>query len=201
MKEELALNPEEHGWLTAAACCVVLLLAWLTYALTISSAIKALTWVRRQLHSVHGFMGLCLARSRSGVPACSIRNCETAQEEARERGSIHMRKEVMSSLGSLVPSFLVSTCCLGPTLYVLFGVSVGGLSIFTPLEPYRPVFMLAALGLLGYAFHHLYIRPPQFDCAEDGRSALKTSRVFFWIASLVFAVAALYPVVLPYFFS
>jgi len=37
-----------------------------------------------------------------------------------------IRKEVVSSLGSLVPSFLLSTCCLGPTLYVLFGVSVGG---------------------------------------------------------------------------
>ena len=112
-----------------------------------------------------------------------------------------MRKEVISSLGSLVPAFLVSTCCLGPTLYVLFGVSVGGLSIFTPLEPYRPAFMLAAVGLLGYAFHHLYIRPPQFDCVEDGRSALRASRVVFWIASLVFVVAALYPVVLPHFFS
>jgi mercuric ion transport protein len=111
-----------------------------------------------------------------------------------------MRKEVMSSLGSLVPSFLLSTCCLGPTLYVLFGVSVGGLSIFTPLEPYRPVFMLVALGLLGYAFHHLYIRPPQFDCVEEGGSALRTSRALFWVASLVFVVAAFYPVVFPYFF-
>jgi len=219
MKEELALKPEEPGWLTAAGCCVVLLVAWLTFALTTSSAIpKALIWVRRQLHSVRGFMGLFLARSSLGVSACSITNRETvsdvrkepqrvtlsapsAQEGERERGSVRMRKEVMSSLGSLVPSVLVSTCCLGPTLYVLFGVSVGGLSIFTPLEPYRPAFMLAALGLLGYAFHHLYIRPPQFDCVEDGRSALRTSRVVFWIASLVFVVAALYPVVLPYFFS
>ena len=112
-----------------------------------------------------------------------------------------MRKEVASSLGSLVPSFLLSTCCLGPTLYVLFGTSVGGLSIFTPLEPYRPLFMLAAAGLLGYAFYHLYLRPPQFACVEDGHSALRTSRVLFWIASLVFVVAALYPVVLPRFFS
>jgi mercuric ion transport protein len=112
-----------------------------------------------------------------------------------------MRKEFISSFASLVPSFLVSTCCLGPTLYVLFGASVGGLSIFTPLEPYRPAFMLVAVGLLGYAFHHLYIRPPQFDCVEDGRSALRTSRVVFWIASLVFVVAALYPVVLPHFVS
>jgi hypothetical protein len=61
--------------------------------------------------------------------------------------------------------------------------------------------MLVAVVLLGYAFHHLYIRPPRFDCVEDGRSALRTSRVAFWIASLVFIVAALYPVVLPHFFS
>jgi hypothetical protein len=77
-------------------------------------------------------------------------------------------------------------------------VSVGGLSIFTSLEPYHPAFLLAALVLLGYAFYHLYIRPPQFDCVENGRSALRTSRVVFWIASLIFVVAALYPVVLPH---
>lgn len=112
-----------------------------------------------------------------------------------------MRKELVSSLGSLVPSFLVSTCCLGPTLYVLFGVSVGGLGVFAPLEQYRPVLMLAAMGLLGYAFYHLYIRLPQFDCVENGRSALRTSRFLFWVASLVFVTAVLYPVVLPYFFS
>lgn len=112
-----------------------------------------------------------------------------------------MHKAIVSSVGSLAPSFLVSTCCLGPTLYVLFGASVGGLSIFTPLEPYRPMFMLAAVGLLGYAFHHLYVRPPQFDCVNEGRSALRTSRVVFWIASLVFVVSVLYPLVLPRFFS
>jgi len=112
-----------------------------------------------------------------------------------------MRKEVISSLGSLMPSFLVSTCCLGPTLYVFFGVSMGGLSVFTPLEPYRPVFLLAATGLLGYSFYHLYIQLPQFDCMENGRSALKTSRMVFWVAGAIFMVAALYPVVLPQFFS
>ena len=113
----------------------------------------------------------------------------------------HMRKEVVSSVGSLVPSFLVSTCCLAPTVYVLFGVSVGGLSIFAPLEPYRPVFMLAAVGLLGYAFYHLYLHPPAFDCVENGRSTLKISRALFWVASFVFVVATLYPMLLPYFFS
>ncbi len=110
-----------------------------------------------------------------------------------------MQKTMAGIWGSLVPSFLVSVCCLGPTLYVLFGVSVGGLSVFAPLEPYRPFFMLAAVGLLGYAFHRLYIRPSRFDCVENGRSSLRTNRFLFWVASFVFVIAVLYPVVLPYF--
>ena len=81
MKEELTLTPEEPGWLAAAGCCVVLLVAWLTFALTTSSAIaKAVTGVRHWLHSVRGFMGSFLARSRPGVSACSITNCETASD-------------------------------------------------------------------------------------------------------------------------
>ncbi len=111
-----------------------------------------------------------------------------------------MRKVLASILGSLLPSFLLSTCCLGPTLYVLFGVSLGGLSIFAPLEPYRPLLMLLATGLLGYAFYHLYIRPPAFDCVENGRSALRRSRFLLWTASLIFITAALYPILLPRFF-
>ncbi len=112
-----------------------------------------------------------------------------------------MKKGVLSSVGSLLPSFLVSTCCLGPTVYVLFGVSMGGLSIFAPLEPYRPVFMVVAVALLGYAFYHLYVRAATFACVENGRSPLRMQRLLFWVASMVFIVAALYPLVLPYFFS
>ncbi|HAV63884.1 MAG TPA: hypothetical protein DCY13_16155 [Verrucomicrobiales bacterium] len=61
--------------------------------------------------------------------------------------------------------------------------------------------MIIAVGVLGYAFFHLYVQPPQFDCVEDGRSTLRTSRVVFWFASVVFVMAALYPVMLPYFIS
>ena len=112
-----------------------------------------------------------------------------------------LQKGFLSTVGSLLPSFLVSTCCLGPTVYVLFGVSVGGLSVFAPLKPYRPVFMVVAVALLGSAFYHLYVRPPTFACVENGRSPLRTQRLLFWVASVLFMVAALYPLVLPQFFS
>jgi hypothetical protein len=94
---------------------------------------------------------------------------------------------------SLLPSFLViKPCCLLPTLGSLFGGSVGVLHVFAPLEPYQPLFMLTSLGLLGSAFHHLYLRPPTFN-AKDQRDSILTSRLLFWLASGVFIAAALYP--------
>jgi len=116
-------------------------------------------------------------------------------------GQFSMQKGFLSTVGSLIPSFLVSTCCLGPTVYVLFGVSVGGLSVFAPLEPYRPLFMVGAVALLGSAFYHLYVRPPAFACVENGSSPLRRHRLLFWVASVVFMVAAVYPMLLPHFFS
>ncbi len=112
-----------------------------------------------------------------------------------------MQKGFLSTVGSLIPTFFVSTCCLGPTVYVLFGVSVGGLSVLAPLEPYRPLFMVGAIALLGSAFYHLYVRPPALACVEQGHAPLKKQRLLFWVASVLFIVAALYPLVLPHFFS
>jgi hypothetical protein len=95
-------------------------------------------------------------------------------------------------LASLLPSVLViKPCCLIPTISSLFGGSVGVLHIFAPLEPYRPIFMLASLGLLGSAFYHLYLCPPTFNSGGNKGSVL-TSRFLFWIAGGVFAGAALY---------
>ena len=112
-----------------------------------------------------------------------------------------MQKGFLSTVGSLIPTFLVSICCLGPTVYVLFGVSVGGLSVLAPLQPYRPLFLIGAVTLLGSAFYYLYMQPPAFACVEHGRSPLRTYRLLFWVASVLFVAAALYPLVLPHFFS
>ena len=70
--------------MNALACCVVLLVAWLTFVLTASNAMpKALRWVRRRLHVVRRFMGLFLARGSPGGPAHAIRNRETVAKELR----------------------------------------------------------------------------------------------------------------------
>jgi hypothetical protein len=53
----------EYGWLPAAACCVILLIAWLTFMLTGSIAIpKAFIWLRFHLNSLPQWMRLFRTR-------------------------------------------------------------------------------------------------------------------------------------------
>src|SRR5262249_57654622 len=95
-------------------------------------------------------------------------------------GKLSRQKGFLSTVGSIIASLLVSRCCLGPTVYVLFGVSVSGLSVLAPLEPYRPLFMMVAVALLGSAFYHLYVRPPAVACVDPGHASLRTQRLLFW---------------------
>lgn len=98
---------------------------------------------------------------------------------------------------SFLPSFLaLKPCCLIPVLGSFFGGSVSILHLFAPFEPYRPVFMLASLGLLGFTFHRLYVRPIVVSFAEETRSAF-TSHALFWLASSLFVVAVLSPWLFP----
>jgi len=101
---------------------------------------------------------------------------------------------------SLFPSFVVlKPCCLIPVLGSVFGGSFSLLHIFAPLEPYRPLFMAVSAGLLGSAFYRLYLRPPSFLVAETAPSVVTSYRLF-WVASTLFVIATLAPVLFPHTF-
>jgi mercuric ion transport protein len=112
-----------------------------------------------------------------------------------------MKKETLATGGVLGLSFLIASCCIGPTLFLLLGVSVSVLGVFSGLEPYQPYFIGAGVLALGFAGHRIF-RPAKLDtdcadgaCAPDSRSRRFTRR-FFVMAVVLFAVAAAYPYVL-----
>ncbi len=112
-----------------------------------------------------------------------------------------MKKETLATGGALGLSVLIASCCLGPTLFLLFGVSVGALGAFSVLEPYQPYFMGAGVLALGFAGHQIF-RSAEMDtdcgddaCAPDSRSRRFTRR-FFIVAVVLFMGAAAYPYVL-----
>lgn len=101
-----------------------------------------------------------------------------------------------------VAALLASTCCAGPLVLVMLGVSGAWIGNLTALEPYRPLFVAAALLALAVAWRRIY-RPaaactPGEVCATP---QVRTGyRVLFWIVSLLVAAAIAFPYVAPWFY-
>ena len=104
----------------------------------------------------------------------------------------------LATTGTLLAAGLVAACCLGPTLFVLFGVAVAGLGTLGALEPYRPLFLLAGLACWALA----YRQQRRARCASDARgtpTSRRTSRVLLWSSLVVLVIAAGYPYAIAYF--
>ncbi|MDP1346390.1 mercuric transporter MerT family protein, partial [Klebsiella pneumoniae] len=59
------------------------------------------------------------------------------------------------ALGGLA-AILASTCCLGPLLLVALGFSGAWIGNLTVLEPYRPLFIGAALVAMAFAYRRIF---------------------------------------------
>lgn len=97
---------------------------------------------------------------------------------------------------------LASTCCLGPLVLVALGFSGAWIGNLTILEPYRPLFIGAALVALFFAWRRIF-RPAQ-ACEPGEVCALPQVRVaykiIFWLVVALVLVALLFPYVLPLFY-
>lgn len=99
-------------------------------------------------------------------------------------------------------AILASTCCLGPLILVMLGISgvwIGNLAV---LEPYRPIFIGVALIALAFAWRRIY--RPATECAPGEVCAVpqvrRTYRWIFWIVAVLVLVAFAFPYVVPYFY-
>ena len=99
-------------------------------------------------------------------------------------------------------AILASTCCLGPLILVALGVSGAWIGNLTVLEPYRPLFIGAALVALFFAWRRIF-RPAR-ACEPGEVCALpqvRTSyKVIFWIVAALVLIALAFPYVLPLFY-
>ncbi len=99
-------------------------------------------------------------------------------------------------------AILASTCCLGPLVLVMLGFSGAWIGNLTALEPYRPVFIGAALVAMLFAWRSIY-RPAQ-ACKPGEVCAIpqvrSTYKAVFWIVGALVLVALAFPYVLPLFY-
>ena len=99
-------------------------------------------------------------------------------------------------------TILASTCCLVPLVLVAIGVSGAWIGNLTVFEPYRPIFIGAALVALFFAYWRVF-RPAQ-ACKPGEVCAVphvKTAyKITFSIVAALIGIALVLPYILPLFF-
>lgn len=112
-----------------------------------------------------------------------------------------MEKEHLAVGGAFGASLLIGACCVAPALFLLFGVSVGGLGMLSRLEPYRPIFMAVGGAALLYAAWGAWRPAPSETAAVqcvDGACApgsprRRRTRQLVTFAVILYALAIAYP--------
>jgi len=99
-------------------------------------------------------------------------------------------------------AILASTCCLGPLVLITLGFSGAWIGNLTLLEPYRPVFVGAALVALFFAYRRIFrpatvCKPGEVCAIPQIRS---TYKVLFWLVAALVVVALAFPYIAPLFY-
>jgi len=111
-----------------------------------------------------------------------------------------MNKESLATGGAFAASFLIGSCCIVPTLFLVFGVSVGTLGAFSALEPFQPIFIVLGFVALSYAGLRIFRESPDSEgdsesCDPQSRNR-RLLRRLFPMAVLLFVAAIAYPHIL-----
>ena len=99
-------------------------------------------------------------------------------------------------------AILASSCCLGPLVLVSLGISGAWIGNLTALEPFRPLFIGAALLALFLAWRRIFRRTG--NCAPGGVCSIPRVRIayelVFWAVAALVLVALVYPFVIRWFY-
>lgn len=99
-------------------------------------------------------------------------------------------------------ALLASTCCLGPLVLVGLGFSGAWIGNLTLLEPYRPIFLGAALVAMFFAWRRIW-RPVE-NCKPGEICAIPqvrtTYKLIFWVVAALIVVALGFPYIVPLFY-
>lgn len=99
-------------------------------------------------------------------------------------------------------AILASTCCLGPLVLLMLGVSGAWIANLTALEPFRPYFIGATVLALVVAYRQIFrpvaaCRPGEVCAVPHVRT---TYKALFGLVVVLLAIALSYPFVAPYFY-
>lgn len=103
-----------------------------------------------------------------------------------------------SLAGAMLSAVAASACCIGPLAFAMLGLS--GAGFLVAMEPYRPLFTVVTLGLLGVGFYTTYRPSPATldDCKCELPTTKRLGHWMLWGASCVALLALVSPSLIPY---
>jgi len=100
-----------------------------------------------------------------------------------------------SLIGGIITSLIASSCCIGPIVFALLGISSAGL--LTKLEVYRPLLSVVTFLLLGIAFYFTYRKRPADECVAGSFCARpesdKWNKRILWFSTILIVSFLTFP--------
>jgi mercuric ion transport protein len=100
------------------------------------------------------------------------------------------KNAVFLLFGALVTALLSASCCLVPTLFMVFGISFAGIINVPALESYRWIFTAVAVVMLSVGFYQMVIKK-QIECDCEPSLTSKLLLILFW-GLFLFSLALLF---------
>lgn len=93
-------------------------------------------------------------------------------------------KENWTIFGAVGAAVAASACCTVPLILVSLGVGGAWMSRLTALEPYRPLFIGLAVGLMGFAFGRSYTARQGPDCECETGIKTRSKNILLGLGAL-----------------
>lgn len=109
--------------------------------------------------------------------------------------SNNIKGGVVTLLAAIVAAGASTLCCIGPLLYLVFGISAAGLIGIPGATWLQIPMLLLSLGLMARGFWRLYLSPKPICVSVVSRRVLV---VLYWLSVPLVLALLTYPYVLPW---
>lgn len=106
-----------------------------------------------------------------------------------------VKGSVATLLAALMAAAASTLCCLGPLLYLTFGISAAGLIGIQAFAWLQIPMTIVSLGLMARGFWRLYLSPRPVCVSVV---SLSTLRLCYWLSVPLVLALITYPYVLPW---
>ncbi len=105
-------------------------------------------------------------------------------------------KGVSVSIGGMAAVIAASVCCIGPALFIVFGIT--GLGFLSKLEFLRPYTLALTFILVVMSYYYAYGSGARCDDGTCSLPARRMNRIFFWSLVVIVTLGLTFPFIIDW---